>query len=66
MAGSGKRGTKMGIQKTVVPVAFRNSGVATGTAPFAITVARLFGLDAGDWSMIFIGLALSAVLLALA
>ena len=65
MDGSGKRGTKMGVQKTV-PVAFKKSGVATGTAPFAITVARLFGLDAGDWSMIFLGLALSALLLALA
>ncbi len=64
MAGSRKRGTKMGIQKTV-PVAFRKSGVATGTAPLAITVARLFGLDAGDWSMILLGLALSGLLLAL-
>jgi hypothetical protein len=55
----------MGAQKTV-PVAFRESGVATGTVPFPITVARLFGLDAGDWLMIFLGLALSALLLALA
>ena len=54
----------MGLQKTV-PVAFKKSGVATGTAPLAITVARLFGLDAGDWSMIFIGLGLTALLLVL-
>jgi hypothetical protein len=65
MVGSGKRGTKMGILKTV-PVAFKKSGVATGTVPFAITVARFFGLDAGDWSMILLGLALSALLIALA
>jgi hypothetical protein len=56
---------KMGEQKTV-PVAFRKSGVATGTAPLAITVGRLFGLDAGDWSMILFGVAMSALLLALA
>ena len=54
----------MGIQKTV-PVAFGKSGVATATAPLAITVARLFGLDTGDWSMILLGLALSSLLLAL-
>jgi hypothetical protein len=61
----GKRGTKVGEHKTV-PGAFRKSGVATGTAPFAITAVRLFGLDAGDWSMILLGLMLSAVLLTLA
>ena len=55
----------MGKQKTV-PVAFKMSGVATDTASVAITVARLFGLDAGDWSMILLGLALSALLLMLA
>jgi hypothetical protein len=60
----GKAGTKMGKQKTV-PVAFKMSGVATDTASVAITVARLFGLDAGDWSMILLGLALSALLLML-
>jgi hypothetical protein len=37
-------------------VTFSQSGVA-------ITVVRLFGLDAGDWSMILLGLALSALLL---
>jgi hypothetical protein len=60
-----KKGTKMGDERTV-PVVFRKSGVTTDTAPLAITVARLFGLDAGDWSMILLGLALSALLLVLA
>ena len=55
----------MGEQKTV-PVAFRKSGVVTDTASVAITAPRLFGLDAGDWSMILLGLALSALLLVLA
>ena len=54
----------MGMRKTV-PVAFGKSGLATDTAPLAVTVARLFGLDTGDWSMIFVGLALSGLLLAL-
>jgi hypothetical protein len=61
----GKAGTKMG-ERTTVPVAFRKSGAATDTVSVAITVARLFGLDAGDWTMILLGLALSALLLALA
>jgi hypothetical protein len=60
----GKRGVKMGVRQTV-PVAFEKSGVATGAAPVSITGARLFGLDAGDWSMIFVGLALSGLFLAL-
>lgn len=55
----------MGEQKTM-PVTFRKSESAIGTAPLAITVAQLFGLDAGDWSMIFLGLALSGLLLVLA
>ena len=54
----------MGMQKSV-PVALGKSGLATGTTPLAITVARLFGLDTGDWSMILLGLALSGLLLAL-
>jgi hypothetical protein len=62
---SGKAGTKMGEQKTV-PVAFKKSGVATDTAFVAIRMARLFGLDAGDWSMILLGVALSAFILVLA
>jgi hypothetical protein len=61
----GERGDKMGELKTV-PVALKKSGVATDTASVAITVTRLFGLDAGDWSMILLGLALSALLLVLA
>lgn len=54
----------MGEGQTV-PVAFEKSRVATGAAPFAITAARFFGLDAGDWSLIFVGLAISGLLLAL-
>jgi hypothetical protein len=61
----GKTGTKMWKRKTV-PVAFGQSPVESHTASVAITVARLFGLDAGDWSMIFLGLALSGLLLAFA
>jgi hypothetical protein len=64
MRGLGKRGVKMGVRQTV-PVAFEKSGVVTGAAPLAITAARFFGLDAGDWSMIFVGLALSGLFLAL-
>ena len=64
MDGSGNRAMKMGEPKTV-PVAFRKPEVAAGTSPLAITVARLFGLDAGDWSLILLGLALSAVVFAI-
>jgi hypothetical protein len=53
-------------ERKTVPMAFSQSGVATDTASVAITVARLFGLDAGDWSMILLGLALSALLLVFA
>jgi hypothetical protein len=61
--GLGKRGMKMGVRQTV-PVAFEKSGVATGADPFAVT-GRFFGLDVGDWSMIFVGVALSGFFLAL-
>jgi hypothetical protein len=63
MNGLGKRGVKMGVRQTV-PVAFEKSGVVTGAAPFTITATRFFGLDVGDWSMIFVGLALSGLCLA--
>ncbi len=53
-------------KRKTVPVAFGQSPVETHTASVAITVAQLFGLDAGDWSMIFLGLALSGLLLAFA
>ena len=46
--------------RETAPVVFEKSGVTTGAAP------RLFGLDAGGWSMILVGLALTAFLLALA
>jgi hypothetical protein len=41
------------------------SGVATAAAPVAVSPARLFGLDAGDWSMILLGFVLSGLLVAL-
>lgn len=53
----------MGVRRTV-PVACKQSGVATGVAPFAMSAARFLGLDAGDWSTIFVGLALSGFFLA--
>jgi hypothetical protein len=52
----------MGMKKTV-PVVFTKSVAATGTAPFATTAPRLFGLDVGDWSMILGGFALASLLL---
>jgi hypothetical protein len=45
--------------------AFSISGLETGTAPFAITARRLFGLDVGDWSIVLLGLALVGSLLSL-
>ena len=53
----------MRVEKTV-PVACETSGMAIGTAPHAMSVARLFGLDTGDWAMILCGLALSGLLFA--
>jgi hypothetical protein len=53
-------------ERETVPVAFSQSGVATDTVSVAITGARLFGLDVGDWAMILLGLALSALLLTFA
>ena len=55
----------MGKQQTM-PIAFRKSGLASGTVPLGTTASRVFGLDAGDWSMILVGLALSALMLVLA
>lgn len=49
--------------RQMAPVVFEKSGVATGAAPPA---GRFFGLDVGDWSMIFVGLALSGFFLAFA
>jgi hypothetical protein len=59
-----KGAVKMGVRQTA-PVGFEKPGGATGAAPFTMTAARFFGLDAGDWSMIFVGLALSGLFLAL-
>jgi hypothetical protein len=55
----------MGVRK-VVKTAVNRLRVATGIAPFALAApGRLFGLNAGDWSMILVGLALSGLVLAL-
>jgi len=54
----------MGVKKT--PIVFRKLGVTTGTAPFTMTARRrLFGLDVGDWSMVFVSLAFIGLLLTL-
>jgi uncharacterized membrane protein YczE len=54
----------MSAQKTI-PIAFTTSGADLGSAPFAVTARRLFGLDGGDWSIVFLGIALAGSLLAL-
>ena len=54
----------MEIQKAIL-TAFRRSGAKTGTAPFAMTARRFFGLDVRDWSVLLLGLALVGLLLAL-
>jgi hypothetical protein len=46
--------------------AFKKAAVASATGSCAApATGRLLGLDVGDWSMIFLGLALSGLLLAL-
>ena len=54
----------MEVQKTIA-TAFSRLGPKIGTAPFALTGRRLFGLDVGDWSIVLLGLALVGLLLAL-
>jgi hypothetical protein len=47
--------------------ALKNPAIGLKTAPVTMTAAgRLLGLNAGDWSMIVLGLLLSALLMALA
>jgi hypothetical protein len=57
---------KMSRRETV-PAAVENGTMGlAGVAPLAMTESgRLLGLDAGDWSMILLGLVLSVLLLAL-
>jgi len=56
---------KMTIRKTV-SIAFSRSAVKIGTARFAMTGdGRFFGLDVGDWSVVFVGVALVGLLLTL-
>lgn len=46
--------------------AFKNERVGLTAAPLAMAASgRLLGLDAGDWSMMVLGLALSGFLLVL-
>lgn len=47
------------------PPAVKNQDIALDAAPLATAAGRLFGLDAGDWSMVLLGLLLSGLLLAL-
>jgi hypothetical protein len=54
----------MAVQKTI-PNVFSRLGGETGTAPFAMTGRRLFGLDVGDWSIVLLGIALISLMLAL-
>jgi hypothetical protein len=54
----------MEAQKTI-QTAFSRLRPETETAPFAMTGRRLFGLDAGDWSIVLLGLTLVGLLLAL-
>jgi hypothetical protein len=49
-----------------MPVDFRNAAMRLRAAPLAMAATvRLFGLNAGDWSMLVLGLVLSGLLLAL-
>jgi hypothetical protein len=49
------------VQKTV-PTALRRAELSIKTTSIAGTASRLFGLDAGDWSILVIGLALAILL----
>jgi hypothetical protein len=44
---------------------FSRGRPVTEIAPFALMVKRLFGLDAGDWSVVLFGLALAGLMLVL-
>jgi hypothetical protein len=56
---------EMSEQKPV-PIGATTSAMALDAHPLAISAAaRLLGLDAGDWSIIIIGLAFSCLLLTL-
>jgi hypothetical protein len=57
--------TKMKGYETVT-AAFKNEATGLTPAPLAMAAARrLLGLNAGDWSMIVLGLLLSGLLIAL-
>jgi hypothetical protein len=52
----------MRLQKSTT---FSRGRLVTEIAPFALMVKRLFGLDAGDWSVVLFGFALAGLLLVL-
>jgi hypothetical protein len=52
------------VQK-MVPTALRRAELSIKPASFAGAANRLFGLDAGDWSILVIGLALAILLASL-
>ncbi len=53
-------------RRETVTAAFKDEAMGfAGAAPVAMTTSsRLLGLDAGDWSMILLGLILSVLLVA--
>jgi len=49
-----------------IPTAFRQLNAKVGIKRFAMTGGgRFFGLDVGDWSVVFVGVALVGLLLTL-
>jgi len=53
-------------RRETVTAAFKNGAIGLRPAPLAMTAAgRLLGLNAGDWSIIVLGLLLSGLLMAL-
>jgi hypothetical protein len=51
-------------RQEMVPTACNNAAMTLSARPSGLTVAgRLLGLDAGDWSMVLLGLLLSGLLL---
>jgi hypothetical protein len=54
------------MSRREVTAAFKDEAMGyAGSSPLALTASsRLLGLDAGDWSMILLGLILSVLLVA--
>ena len=51
--------------RPAISAASGNLGVTTGVAPLRITTGRFLCLNVGDWSVVFVGLGMAALLLAL-